>query len=156
MTMVLWIRGNRECRAIVNKQHRWCGEDVTKLMEQIAQPQDLLTSSCCSNILCLCSRQCNNALKSIAPADGTSAHLHHITTGRASIVWIATMISISEQLSRIRDGEVCQLVVKSSVQIAEEVLHNFPVLKTRILAKVCKHTNSVGDIRTSCCGQVEE
>src|ERR1700722_14203705 len=112
-------------------------------MEQIAQPQDLLTSSCCSNVLCLCSRECNNALKSTAPADGTSAHLHHITTGRAPIVWIATMISISEcgeQFSRIRDGGVCQLVVKSSFQIAEEVLDSFTVLKTRILAEVCKHT----------------
>src|SRR6266487_4967336 len=115
-TMVLRILSHRESRAIVNVESGRGIKGVAQLCKQIAQPEDLLTSRGCSNILCFGGGECNNALKATGPADCTISHLHNIATGRATIVRVPGMVSISvsgEELRGWSRSSVSELVVHS-------------------------------------------
>src|SRR6266487_4858521 len=104
VTVVLRILSHRECRAIVYVESGRGIKGVAQLCKQIAQPEDLLTSRGCSNILCFSGGECNNALKATGPADRTIAHLHNITAGRATIVRVPSMVSICVSGEKIRRG----------------------------------------------------
>src|SRR5258705_218091 len=157
--MMFRILGHSDCTLVVHFQGGGFLNTIPKFREDVPHPCNLLPSLNSSHVLCLCGRESNNCLQLAVPSNCTTSHHSHISSSGSSSINTITMGGISvgeEEFIACQITFVGELVISSTLDIAEEVFECFPVFWTRIGVEACKVSNRVGNIRSSHDGKILE
>src|ERR1700761_244723 len=114
---------------------------------------------CCSNVLSFCGRQSHNILKFASPADGSSSHLHNISSSGVSRSLVTTMVSIRVSHKHFRGGGVwgqCELEIQCSFEVSEKVLDCCPMYLAGFSVVPGQETYSISNVWPGGNSKVEE
>ena len=156
--MILRIVNEPNCRLIIRKQKRRRTLSKSNIGKKSSNPNGLLASKRCCNILRFCRRSGNAQLFPTEPENRGLVQKNDAATTALAIIKVTGILSICTGLENI--GALTAIIAKGKVRCPSQVLRdaaNCSTMNLTIVGGELRHlVNSMSDVRPGCYLYVEQ